>query len=364
MAAIALMVAMGFTSCNTADDDTPTEITMLATAGAYIINNGSADNYHYSTLSYLDYYTLTDKQDIYEVANQGQLDNNTTDAAICGSKLYLVASDSKSILVTNKDNTKKITSIPTNGVTPRHIAANGAYVYVSTYDSKVLAIDTISNTIQKTYSCGAHSEGIASFDKYVVVADCSDGESNGSLSVINLASGETMTFKSETIVNPTDVMIYPDQYGVLHIYYIDLGKNDDKRTGYGMYELLKDGNTRKIINATMASISPTGVVYAINAPQVTPAVEPSYIMYDLYSGITKQFITGKDIAAPAAIAVDPTNTSVVITSHILSNGAPEKSAPGYACIYSPSGSLIKKLPTGTNPVAICFRWETVKVQLE
>lgn len=357
MAVIMLATALSFTSCLKSDDQRDPVVYLLA-SGAYVVNSGNQSSGVEGTLTYFDYSSQLVTQNIYQKANAASLGNTVNDATVCGSKLYVVGSDEKTIFVTDRNSVKKVKNISTGEYTPRHIAAYGSHVYVSTYSNKVLDIDTLSLSVVKEYNCGNYSEGIDAFEKYVFVADSNygKGKDGASISVINTETGETQKYTNDNIVNPTIIWTFVEYNGKIHVYYVDQGSYDANwnQSGQGVYELASDGKSYKLCEATMAAMSGNGIIYAINAPYTNPATKPTYMWYNLYNGAKGTFIDGSDIDTPAGLSVDPANGYVVITSYNKVDGWASYSTPGYACIYDANGKMLKKFDTGVGPTAVCF----------
>lgn len=358
MAVIVLMAAVTLTSCLGSDDQPTDPIVYLVASGAYVVNSGNQRAGVDGSLTYLQYEDAKVTQNVYKNANGASLGGTVNDAVVCGSKIYIVGSDEKTIFVADRSSAKKISNISTGSYTPRHIATNGKRVYVSTYDNKVLDIDTLSLSITKEYGCGNYSEGICAVGKYVFVADSNygNGKEGASLSLIDTESGQTTKYTNDNIVNPTIVfyLVTPDSR--IHLYYVDQGSYDENwnQSGQAVYELGNDSKSYKVCDATMAAISNTGILYAINAPYTNPETKPTYTAYNLIYGGLSRFIDGSDIETPAAIAVDPASGCVVISSYNKVDGYASYATPGYACIYDANGKKLQKFDTGVGPTAVCF----------
>lgn len=356
MAATLLLTMLGFTSCNDSDN-TPKEFSMLVARGAYIINAGIEEGNIDGALTYFDYSTVKASQNVYRTKNGASLGMDVNDAVTWGSNVYIVGAGQKTIYVADRNTVARKANISTGRYTPRHIACNGSFVFVSTAENKVLAIDTLSMSIMKEYDCGNSPQGIDAIGNYIITADSNDGKGEGaSITVINTEKNETKKYEGKDIVNPTNIMTFIDQAGYLHVYYVDQGKLDanNNQSGHGVYELGSTGTSKKIAEGTMATIDGYGNLYVINAPATTPATKPTYIMYNLYSGQNKVFISGSDIAAPAAIKADESSDIVLITSYYKDGDQINYSRPGYAIAYSSSGSQKAKFDTGVKPATICF----------
>lgn len=368
MVATIATAALALTSCNDSNND-PQEFDVLVSTGAFIVNSGNVSKGVDGSLSFYDYTNQTTSQNVYRSKNGVSLGGTVNDAIVHGSKLYIVGSGEKTIFVANAKTIEKIINIPTGEYTPRHIAAYGDKVYVSTYNNKVLAIDTLTCTVQKTYDCGNYSEGIKAIGKYVFTADSNygSGKDGASITVIDTEEGSSNSYKNDNIVNPTEILTFVDDYGYLHIYYVDSGSYDANwnQSGQGVYEFFTNGTSKKIVEATMAAVGTNGCMYTINAPYTYPATEPTYKIIDLSTGYISSFTDGKDIASPAAIAVDgtdPYNNLVFITSYNMVDGYASYSTPGYAMIYKGNtGAKISKIDTGVGPTSLCFNYHIEKV---
>lgn len=344
------------TSCNDSSNE-PREIVVPISSGAYVLNEGNEHNNIEGSLTYFGYSTGKESQNVYRTKNNATLGVTANDAIIWGEKLYIVGSQEKTIFVADRKTVDKKATISTGNYTPRHITSNGGYVYVSTYNNKVLAIDTLSMSITKEYDCGNYTEGIAAIGNYIITADSNKGkDANGaSITVINTDKNEVKKYQNSNIVNPTKIMVFVDQASYLHILYVDSGTIDEneKQSGQAIYELTKDGSSKKIVEATLATIDPYGRLYAINAPSKSD-VKPTYNVIDYYSGISRTITYGNEIDFPAAIEADPISNLVVITSYRKLNGEIDHTVPGYAVIYSADGSQMGKFDTGVGPTTICF----------
>lgn len=346
MATLAV-AAFGFTSCDD-DDSKPALQEAEISNGVVVINSGNKGSGINGSITYLNYESGSVFQGVYEEANGESLGGTVNDGVISGSKAYILGSDEKVVFVADRNTMKAVTKISFSE-TPRHIIADGGYVYVSTFDGKAYAIDTLSYT-KKAYSCGTYSEGMAVCDGYLYVADSDYGRGNASISKIDLAKGTTETIKDANIRNCVDVFCYNNT-----LYFLDSGEYEAgtwKQIKNGVYKLNADNTTEKVADATFAALTADGVFYLINAPYAGDGV--TYTTYDLKSGKSAQFIDGTDIASPAGIGVDPEHGYVVITSYNLVGGYASYSTNGYAVQYSSKGEKMRKFETGVGPVTVRF----------
>lgn len=366
--AVLCMVALCLTSCNTFDD-TPKYSDYIMSNGTYIVSEGSIEENVDGSLSFFYYQSERSSLRVFEQANKEPLGKKVTDAVVCGSKLYILAAGNKKLHVTDRITVAKKNELSLKDYTPRHIASDGTNIYVSTAESKILVIDTLSCTISKTYDCGPNSAGIKALSSYIVVANGKEegSKENGSVTVINTRTNEVNNYKSDTIYDPSDIMLYGDDYG-LHIYILDRGLSDENgnQTGCAVYEVHKDGQVIKICPATSAAISDEGLMYTIYAPKTTPATKPTYTIYDPVYGYSKSFISGTEIAAPVAIAVDNSYNGqycVTITSAgTTTDGKLSETAPGKAFVYTSSGTAVSTFEVGPMPKTICINYGTARIQ--
>lgn len=375
MAAVLAMAVLTMTSCN--DDDTPNYSTVTVTDGLFIVNAGNKSGGIDGSLTFFDYASAKASQGVYKAKNNASLGITANDAVVYGSKIYIVGSGENTVFVANSKTIAKVANISTGDNTPRHIVAGGGKVFVSAYgkeneNGKVFAIDTLTNTITKTYEAGSYPEGINGVGEYLFVANSDYGNGqNPSISKININTGASELIKNDQIKNPSDILVYGSR-----VFYVDGGGYDANwnQSGQGVYELQSSGFSKKICETTMAAINTYyGIIYAINAPYTYPATTPQYIMYELSSNSTREFIDGKDIAYPALIKVDPLTNNVLITSYNIVDGKTSYKTPGYGMLYNSTGSKLTykdesgatkdvRFETGVGPTGACFRYGTVTIQ--
>lgn len=345
--AIAAIAAFGFTSCDD-DDDAPVLVPVETSEGAFVVCGGNMGGKIDGSLTYFDYASGTATQNAYKAANGESLGGTVNDAIIYGSKIYIVGSDEKTVFVANKNTLKSVAKIKAevNGeaVTPRHIAADYGKVFVTTFNNAVIAIDTLTNTIADTYECGSYSEGIAVSDGKLYVADSDYGHGNASISMIDLKTKTTTTFKHENIKNAVGIAVVSGRLFVQDSGSYDANYN---QSGQGVYEIV-NGNVKKLGDATeMAVDAVNSKIYTINAPYTNPATPVSYGVIDVATGSVSKFCDGKEIGYPGKISVDPIKGNVYITSYVMgASGYASYKEPGYCTVYGPDGTYRSKFDCG------------------
>lgn len=357
--AVAAVAALGFTSCSSDDDEPQQHDVITSSNGVYILNAGNKGAGIEGSITYLDNKTGKVSQRVYQTANGKALGRTVNDAVTYGSKIYIVGSDENTIFVADRSTMKAVKDIKSevNGAAakPRHAVAAGGHVYISTYNNKVLDIDTLSLSVVRTLDCGNYSEGMTVLNGYLYTADSDYGkaEGNASISKIDLATGKTETIKAKEIVNAVDIKAYNNR-----LFFLDSGSYDASwnQSGQGIYELLADGTVKKVCSATGMTIA-NGKIYSFDAPYTYPATVPTFSVTDLASGETKKFIDGSDIKSPCAIAVDSKTNYVYVTSYNEVDGYVSYKTDGYCVVYDTAGNKKKDFVTGVGPAAISFNYD-------
>lgn len=367
--ALAAVAALGFTSCND-DDDAPQLVPVTTSDGVFVVCGGNLGSKIDGSLTYYDYNTGIASQEVYKAANGVSLGITVTDVVVYGSKIYILGDGEKTIFVADKNTLKKVKNITAevNGepATPRHAVADGGYVYVSTYSNAVLAIDTVSTAIEKTFTSGDYSDGIAVDNGYLYTADSDYGrygkEDHGtpSISKINIATGETQIITHELIKNPQGIAVVNGR-----IFFQDSGFYDANwnQLEVGLFELLADGNVKKIAPATDMAVS-DNKIYIINAPYSYPATTPSYSVVDIATGVVSQFCDGTEIGYPSSISIDQAGGVVYITSYTLKENTSSANykVPGYCVAYSTAGVYQYQFECGVGGGKVIPNTETQYIQ--
>ncbi len=379
-----MMMAMGsalVTSCLSNDDDNkrkdPEVVTI--TSGVYVVNNGTW-NHNNGSLSYFDYGTLQTSQLLEGVSGLGDTPN---DAFTKGDTIFIVGSTENTIFVVNKKNFNIIKRISTTetmgeaeGYNPRHITGLGNNIYFTTYGGYVGVIDAKSLTMSQTkYKVGSGPEGLAvggsASNPFLYVANSDYAYGNGSISKIDLSSGDVEEIKNEMIKNPQEIIAIGND-----LYILDWGYYDESwshQIDPGLY-LYKDGNVNKLI--ADATGMGAGLLYynneiigylivTFNNPYGSTS-KPTYSTFNTYSGERKTLTlsgepSGYEIFSPAAIAVDPLRGNIIIASRPIDpeTGYASYTLPGYANMYTSDGVYIKDthFQTGIEPHMIGFTFD-------
>ena len=385
------VMAMGttlLTGClgDDSNSNTPTEIPV--TKGVFIINNG---NYYSSidgSLTYINYATMTPsaQQNVYQMVNGESLGGTPNDVLVYGQKVYIVGSDENTIFVLDARNSKELKKVSTTallgdaeGRTPRRIAAFEDKVYFTTYGDGdkgyVAAIDTTSFTLQKQYQVGSYPEGLTfgiddtnTVTLYVANSDYSKG--NGSISKIDITSGNVTNTEFEKVKNPMEIAVSSDV-----LYVLDYGYYDDDYTQHdaGVYKI--SGNSVSLVVPNATGMAASGYyIFTFNDPY-GGTTGSSYSVYDILSNSTVKLNLSGDsehqIVSPAAIAVDPITGNIFIASRQKDpdTGYPAN-LPGFVNVYqgyglnANPGQFVESFQTGVEPHKIEFVHGTAKIQFQ
>ena len=387
--AVMAMGATLLTGClgDDSNGNVPTEIPV--TKGVFIINNGNASQDIDGSLTYINYATMTPsaQQNVYQMVNGESLGGTPNDVVVYGQKVYIAGFDENTIFVLDVRNSKELKKVSTTdllgegeGKGPRRIAAFDGKVYFTTYGDgdkgSVAAIDTTNFALQKKYQVGSYPEGLAfGIDDMntvtLYVANSDWGMGNGSISKIDLASGNVTNTTYEKVKNPQEIAVAGDL-----LYVLDKGHYDEdmKQLDAGVYKISSNNVSLAVPNAT--GMAAAGFyIYTFNDPS-GGAEGPSYSVYDIRSNsIAKLTLTGdssQPIVSPAAIAVDSNTGNIFIASlqKDPDTGSPSEVMPGFVNVYqgfgfnANPGQFVESFQTGVEPHKIEFVHGTAKIQLQ
>ena len=374
------VMAMGstlLTGCLGDDSNSNTPAEVPVTKGVFIINNGSASNSIDGSLTYINYATMTPsaQQNVYQMVNGESLGGTANDF------------DENIIFVLDARNSKELKKVSTidllgeaDGKGPRRLAAFDGKVYFTTYGNgdkgSVAAIDTTSFALQKQYQVGSHPEGLTfGIDDanivtlYVANSDWSMG--NGSISKIDITSGNVTNTEFEKVKNPQEIAVAGDV-----LYVLDYGHYDEayNQTDAGVYKI--SGNSVSLVVPNATGMAAAGFyIYTFNDP-FGGTTGPSYSVYDIRSNYPTTLNLSGDsdhpIVSPAAIAVDLNTGNIFIASRQKDpdTGYPAYAMPGFVNVYqgyglnANPGQFVESFQTGVEPHKIEFVHGTAKIQFQ
>lgn len=353
-----MLAAVSFAACNDDDENpgVPNPPATPVSSGILILNQGNSSNGIEGDFTTVDYAGFASAQNRFARANGRSLGDTPNTACIYGSKIYTAVSTSNTVEVCDKGDFHEVKQISFTGVgdleQPRSIVGKDGYVYVSFFSGHVCKMDTADFDISDTVTLGEGTYpekiAIAGNKLYVPISGYGSGTT---VSEIDLATF-SKTRDIPVPVNPTQVAA--DAEG--NVYLLCYGTYDDSwnQVDAAVYRLdLATGNHAKVADATMMDI-PQGsnTLYVVNNPYGASAV--NYSKVDLTRTPYEVKPLPVSVDAPAAIAADPVNGNIVLTSYNKKDGYASYSTPGYANIYNAAGELQKKVETGVGPGGIYF----------
>ncbi len=321
-----------------------------------IVNQGneySAIEGDFTTVAYSGYATKTG---CFASVNGRSLGLTPNRACIHGDKIYTAVTSSNTIEVCSKNDFQSVTQIALAGnetiTQPRDVVGQDGYVYVSLYSGHVCKIDTTDFSIVGTVAVGYYPEDMAIAGGKLYVPNSGYGYGT-TVSEIDLASF-TKTRDITVSVNP--VKMETDAQG--NVYLLCSGEYQApsyNQVGAAVWRLDLDGGTDhvKVADATLMDIPEgTNTLYVVNSPYGSSDV--TYASVDLTQADYTPVSLPLSADSPAAIAADPANGNIVLTSYTLEGGYASYTTPGYANLYDAEGTLLYTVETGIGPCAVYF----------
>lgn len=362
-AAIALLVAVGFTACSD-DEPTPAHAPLRGEAGMYVINQGNSFGNVAGALDFIAQNgTKTDS--VFFKANGQLIGDNPQKPIIYGSKMYVPVYKSGLVWVLDANTATVIASVQTNQ--PQAVCASNGHVYISNFDGFVTRIDTTTYTKSAPLAVGPNPYGMAAANGKVYVA-CSDaygnGYANSAIAVIDEATfSKVKSITNEGITDPWEMatdnsgnVYVTTPYTANKVWKIDANDN---------VSVLCDG-TYIATNSQNRTSHATGkqdllyVIHAVtdwNAKPATTTVSSS--VYNAATGalLSNNFLqtpanTTEYTFAPICMDVNPANGDIYVCSDNGSNGYAN---PGYINVYTRNGAFSKRIATGIHPYGVIFK---------
>ena len=324
------------------------------TAELYVLCEGLF-NLNNSTLFRYNFHQDHSENEYFKRMNQRGLGDTSTDAAIYGSKMYLVVNVSSCVEVVDYLSGKSIKQIPflqENGSSrqPRYITFHKDKAYVCSFDGTVARIDTTSLDIEKITQVGRNPDGICVQNNQLFISNSGglDADGQGVDETVSVVDISTFKEIKKIQVGPNPSKIEADTKG--YVYVVTRGQ----RIEDGNYKLHKiDAHTHTVIHTYEQPILNFTIhnnfAYAYTYNYQTK--ESSFPLIDLITNqtIVPDFIDGKEIETPFAIAINPYSDNIYITD------AGNYQIDGDIYCYNQQGDLLYKLTNiGLNPNTIIF----------
>lgn len=362
-AAIALLVAVGFTACSD-DEPAPAPAPLRGEAGMYVINQG---NSYGNVAGALDFIAQngTKTDSVFFKANGQLIGDNPQKPIIYGSKMYVPVFASNLVWVLDANTATVIASVQTNQ--PEAVCASNGHVYISNNDGFVTRIDTTTYTKSTPLAVGPNPYGMAAANGKVYVA-CSDannygaGYANSAIAVIDEATfSKVKSITNEGITDPWEMaadnsgnVYVTTPYTANKVWKIDANDN---------VSALCDGtyiatNTQ---NRTSRATGKQDLLYVIHAVTdwSTYTTTTTISVYNAATGaqLSNKFLqtpanTTEYTFAPICMDVNPANGDIYVCSDNGSNGYAK---PGYINVYTSNGAFSKRIATGIHPYGVIFK---------
>ncbi len=365
-ALMALAACVGITSCKEDEEITTTYTAPVLTTestGFLVLNNGQMGQLD-GTLSWYDYNTEQVSNSVFLAANGRSLGDTPNRCTVYGSKLYIAVNVSNTIEVVDARTFRSLKqiSLANHAVIgePRDVIGHNGFVYVSLYSGHVARIDTTTLTFDtKVVKVGNNPEIMAISGDYLYVPNSAYGEGT-TVSQIRLSTFENVK-TIDGITNPMQMLT--DAAG--NVYALTGGTYDASwnQIGAGVYKLDLDGTNHTLVcPATIADI-PAGsnTLYTVNAPYGSSSITYNKVNLTGTEGYQPETLP-LSAESPCGIAADPLTGNIVLTSLAIIGGWPSYDTDGYALLYSPEGSLLKRVEVGVSPCGIVFLNQQKAVQ--
>lgn len=362
-AAIALLVAVGFTACSD-DEPTPAPAPLRGEAGMYVINQGNSGGHVAGALDFIAQNgTKTDS--VFFKANGQLIGDEPQKPIIYGSKMYVPVHADNLVWVIDANTATVIASVQTSQ--PQAVCASNGHVYISNFDGFVTRIDTTTYTKSTPLAVGPNPYGMAAANGKVYVA-CSDafgeGNKNSAIAVIDEATfSKVKSITDKNVKNPWEMaadnsgnVYVTTPYTANKVWKIDANDN---------VSALCDGtyiatNTQNRTSRATGKQDLLYVIHAVtdwNAKPATTTISSS--VYNAATGaqLSNNFLqtpanTTEYTFAPICMDVNPANGDIYVCSDNGSNGYAK---PGYINVYTSNGAFSKRIATGIHPYGVIFK---------
>ncbi|MBD8390208.1 YncE family protein [Dysgonomonas sp. BGC7] len=336
--------ALPFISCDSDDDDIIYVEPEIKTTGIYLLNSGIMGSID-GTLSYYDVDTKKVTENIFSKQNDDlSLGDIAQDIVIYGSKMYITATNSNKIYITDRkaklvpqrDSIISPENESKQPLKPRSIVTHKGKVYVSTEAGYILRIDTTTMNMDRV-KAGTFTEEMTVVNDKLYVTNSRTGNKTVSILDLNNFSAQ----KTEITVDDNPAAITSDKSG--NIFVIPLGIWGS--TSSTLYKINATNNQATKIGEDVASMM------AINGDKLllvkvdynTNPASTTLSYYDIKKGelVNKSFITdGTTISAPGnSIKVDPATGYIYL-------GTGDYQNKGKMYVFSAEGKLIDQFATG------------------
>ncbi|MFI3330254.1 MAG: hypothetical protein R3Y38_00440 [Rikenellaceae bacterium] len=309
--------------------------------GFFVLNEGNMGS-NKATLDYFDYSTSTYTRNIFAERNPNvvlELGDVGNDLKVYSDRLYAVINNSNLVEVMELSTAYELGAVSVGS--PRYIAFEGDYGYISSYQDVVYKLDLNSLKIVDTCAVGLNPEQIEVVGGKLYVANSyADGVYDNTVSVIDL-----MTFTETKRIEVGE-----------NVYSLKVDDNNKLWVStWGNYSNI--ASRTHLINTTSDTLEESfdvkntrmsycnNMLYIINEDGNLTINTNSKTVEDSPFIIDNSF---ESMTTPYALAVNPETEEIFITD------AGNYVTPGTIYCYSPQGVLRWSATTGDIPSAIAF----------
>jgi sugar lactone lactonase YvrE len=344
----AIVFALFVTSC-TKDEPTTKTPVVTSAQSVFVLNQGTMDQDN-STLTLYSLTNQTATTDWFTTQNNRGLGDTGNDMAFYGGKIYIVMNVSSDIEVTDLTG-KSLKRIPLfNGTVarqPREITFYQNKVYVCSFDSTVVRIDTTTLAVDGITKAGSNPDGICVANGKLYVSN-SGGLNyptySNLVSVIDIPSF-TQTKTITVVTNPFTLKTGTDG----KVYLLSRGNYGSIDGAIQQIDPSTDAVTTTYANSNAIDFALNGTtLYYCDYDYTTKASTVS--VTNLTTNTTSDFITdGTTIPLASGIAVDSATGNVYIAS-----SASDYVSNGTVYCYSSAGKKLFSFTSGVNPWKMIF----------
>ncbi len=391
-AALALLVATGFTACSDDEGTAPVQPTPVPSdstqvpgdstqvpgdstqavrgeKGFYVINQGSQGTID-GTISFVSFAegAVNNVNDEFRLINNQSLGDSPQKAIIYGSKMYVPVYGSNTLWVLDAATLKIIKQVTTNQ--PEGVCASNGYVFVSNNDGYVTRVDTTAYNASTPLAVGPNPAELTAVNGKVYVS-ISDGYNYAN----NYANGyKVAVINASSFTKEKDITVGMNPGGITsdilgNVFVVCRGNYSDVASkvwkisaSTGEAAEFADGSLIATISQERNSraTAKADVIYVLNVqsdyshwPEVTTVVNGA--AYNTVSGakVVENFIpTDHTPASPTAIDVNPYDGLIYISTQATAAGYTD---PGYVMVFNGNGTFVKQYNTGVEPFGVVFK---------
>lgn len=301
-------------SCDSDSDNTFNGGYVTLNSGCYIVNTGNWEG-NDASIQYCDFEKMLAtsgdaESNIFAVQNGTLLGDLAQDMLWVNDKLFVTLSGSQKLEVLDESG-KRLRAphmYTQEGASPRMMATDGDYVYVTNYDGNVYVYDTDRADFVKKIAVGTRPEGISYLDGYLVVNNSGDLYAyNGTISIIELATGNS---KSIELVNPYTTSVVCNG----EVYIIDSGNYYDIPSM--VYRIsLQDGTCDSLGFAASALATYENTLYYVNNAwnyELNGYVSSPLYAYDVVTGEKTEFLSAEKMKNINSLSINPDNGDIFV----------------------------------------------------